>query len=127
MKENLRDAKTASPNAAPALETCDLILSAIPDCLPGNHAQFNTLTAKAHNRRGDALLLLDRADDALNAFNTAVALTPDDPYIFYNRGRTFLALDRKDEARADFKTASGTKFKKSGAQKLARKALAGMK
>ena len=125
VKENLRDAKAAAPVAESALQTCDLILSAIADCVPAE--QRNALSAKAHNRRGDALLLLHRADDALAAFHAAAALTPDDPYIFYNRGRAFLALDRMEEARADFTTAADAKFKQSSARKLAREALAAMK
>ncbi len=126
VKENLRDVKTAVPKARAALQTCDLILTAVQDDLPANHAQRPVLAAKAHNRRGDALLLLDRADEALTDFNAAAALTPDDAYIFYNRGRAFLALDRQEEARADFTTAAGAKFKQSGARKLAQEALATM-
>ena len=127
VKENLRNAKAAAPIAETALQTCDLVLSAVPDCLPVDHSQRTVLSAKAHNRRGDALLLLDRADEALTSFNAAAALTPDDPYIFYNRGRAFLALDRKEEARADFAIAAGAKFKQSGARKLALEALEAMK
>ena len=125
VKEKLRDAKAAAPIVETALQTCDLILSAIADCAPAD--QRDALSAKAHNRRGDALLLLHRADDALAAFNAAAALTPGDPYIFYNRGRAFLALERAEEARADFTTAADAKFKQSGARKLAREALAEMK
>ena len=125
VKEKLRDAKAASPTAESAVETCDLILSAIAECAPAD--QRDALSAKAHNRRGDALLLLNRADDALAAFNAAAALTPGDPYIFYNRGRAFLSLDRAEEARADFTTAADAKFRQSGARKLAVQALAKMK
>ena len=124
VKENLRDAKPADAKAGPALQTCDLILSALADCLPADHAQHAALTAKAHNRRGDALLLLGRPEDALAAFNAAAALTPGDPYVIYNRGRALLALDRKEEAKADFTTAAGAKFKHSGARQLALHALA---
>jgi hypothetical protein len=124
VKERLRDTKAAAQNAAPALATCDLIVSALSDCLPADHTQRASLTAKAHNRRGDALLLLNRADEALDSFNAASALTPDDPYILYNRGRAFLALERKEEAKADFTAAADAKFKKSGARKLALEALA---
>ncbi len=127
VKENLRSEKAPVPMAESALQTCDLILSAIPDCLPNDDAQRDALTAKAHNRRGDALLLLNRADEALTAFNAAAALAPNDPYIFFNRGRAFLALDRAEEAKADFTTAADAKFKQSGARKLALQALAAMK
>ena len=125
VKEKLRDANIAAPIAESSLQTCDLILSAIADCAPAG--QREALSAKAHNRRGDALLFLNRADDALAAFNAAAALAPGDPYIFYNRGRAFLALDRTEEARADFTAAADAKFKQSGARKLAREALAAMK
>jgi uncharacterized caspase-like protein len=126
VKENLRNAKSGAPIAESALETCELLASAATDCLPADHSMRAALIAKAHNRRGDALLLLDRADEALSSFNAAAALTPGDPYIFYNRGRALLALDRKEEAKADFKTAADSKFKKSAARKLAIEALAAM-
>ena len=119
IKEQLRDPK----NAEPALTACDLILDAIPESLPPAHP----LTAKAHSRRGDALLALTRPEEALAAFQAALALTPDDAYLHYNRGRTYLALDRKEEARADFTKAAEAKPKQPGARKLALEALAGMK
>jgi Caspase domain len=127
VKESLRDGKTAAANAGAALQNCELILPAVNDCLPPGDAQRTALTAKADNRRGDALLLLGRAEDALAAFNAAAELTPDDGYILYNRGRAFLALDRKDEAKADFTAAASAKFKRSGVRKLAAEALAAMK
>ncbi len=127
VKESLRDTKTAASRAEAALQACDTILSAVGDCLPADHAQRTSLTAKAHNRRGDALFLLGRNEEALGAFNAAIVLTPEDPYVFYNRGRALLALERKDEARADFTTAAGAKFKSSGARKLAQAALGAMK
>lgn len=123
VKENLRDPKTAVTCAAAALQSCDLILPAIDDCLPPGHADRAMLAAKAHNRRGDALLLLDRKDEALEAFDQALAFTPDDAYIRYNRGRTLLALERKDEAKVEFTAAANAKGQQSGARKLARAAL----
>jgi len=127
VKETLRDMRTATPRAGSVLQTCDLILAAIGDCLPADHTQRATLTAKAHNRRGDALLLLGRSDDALKAFNAAIALTPDDAYVRYNRGRALLALDRTNDAKADLTKAANTKSKQPGARKLAAEALATMK
>ena len=127
VKEALRDKKIATPRAEAILETCDLLLSAISDCLPADQPQFTTLFAKAHNRRGDALLLLGRNEDALGSFNAALALTPDDAYVIYNRGTALLALDRKDEARADFTKAASANPKQPGARKLAAEALAAMK
>ncbi len=127
VKETLRDPTIAKLNAEQALKTCDLVLSAIADVVPSDHPQRSALTAKAQNRRGDALLLLGRPEDALASYNAAASLDPNDGYILYNRGRAFLALDRKDEAKADFTTAASAKFKRSGAHKLALEALQEMK
>ena len=127
VKEALRDPKKAELNAPQALQDCDLILSALGECLPVNHPQHAVLSAKAYNRQGDALLLLKHPDQALASFNSAEALDPSDGYILYNRGRAFLAVDKKDEAKADFAEAASPKFKRSGVRKLAEKALAEMK
>jgi hypothetical protein len=127
VKESLRDANTAAANAGAALQNCDLILGVVDECVPAGDPKHVAITAKADNRRGDALLLLGRAEDALNAFDAAAKLTPDDGYIIYNRGRALLALDRNDEAKAAFTLAAGEKFKRSGVRKLAAEALAGMK
>ena len=127
VKESLRDPKTPPPRAEAALQSCDIILAAIAECVPEQNAQRTELSAKAHSRRGDALLLLTRNEEALAAFNAAVALTPNDAYILYNRGRALLALDRKDEAKADFIKASDAKLKQPGARKLALAALAELK
>jgi predicted negative regulator of RcsB-dependent stress response len=126
-KEILRDKKAAAPRAEAIVQSCDLILSALGDCLPSEHAQHAALTAKAHSRRGDALLLLGKAEDALAAFDAALALTPGDAYILCNRATALLALGRKDEARADFTKAATVAAKKSGARRLATEALAAMK
>ena len=83
--------------------------------------------AKAHNRRGDALLLLDRTEEALEAFNAALTLTPNDAYVLYNRGTALIRLNRTDEARADFQKVASSTSKQSGARKLAAKALSEMK
>ena len=127
VKESLRDKKTATPRADAILATCDLLLAAISDCLAANEPQCTTLSAKAHNRRGDALLLLGRNEDALGSFDAALSLTPGDAYVIYNRGTALLALDRKDEARADFAKAVSANPKQPGARKLAAEALAAMK
>ena len=126
-KEILRDKKSATLRAESILRSCDFIAAAISECLPADHPQFAALTAKAHNRRGDALLLLGNPDAALKAFDTALALTPGDAYVLYNRGCALLALDRKDEARAEFTKAASSAAKKSGAHRLATEALAAMK
>ena len=127
VKESLRETKTAAARAESILQTCDLILAAIAECLPADSPERTALTAKAHNRRGDALLLLGKSDEALAAFNAALALTPGDAYVLYNRGIALLALDRKDEAKADFTKAASANTKQPGARKLAAAALASMK
>lgn len=128
-KEDLKDATTASPKVEAASVTCELILTALRDCLPPDHAMKIPFTAKALNRRGDALLLLGRADEALDAYNTALPLTPDDSYILYNRGRgrAHLALGSTDKAKADFTEAASTKYHQLKARKLAEEALAKLK
>ncbi len=123
VKESLRDPKTPPQRAEAALQSCDIILDAITECIPEQNAQRTELSAKAHSRRGDALLLLARNEDALAAFNAAIALIPNDGYILYNRGRALLALERKDDAKADFIKASDAKLKQPGARKLALAAL----
>ena len=127
VKEKLRDKKSATSRADAILETCDLILAAISDCLPAAQTQTTALFAKAHSRRGDTLLLLGRNAEALEAFDAALSFAPTDAYILCNHGSALLALDRKDQARADFTKAASVAAKKSGAHKLATEALAAMK
>jgi hypothetical protein len=127
VKEDLKEVTTASPKVEAASLTCELILQALRDCLPPDHAQKILFTAKALNRRGDALLLLGRADEALDAYNAALPLAPDDAYILYNRGRAYIALGKTDSARADFTAAASDKFKQAGARKLALEELAKLK
>jgi tetratricopeptide (TPR) repeat protein len=126
-KDDLKEATKASPKVEKALKTCELVLVALRDCLPPDHEKKSTLTAKAQNRRGDALLLFGRADEALDAYNSAQPLTPDDAYIQYNRGRAQLALGNTEAAKADFGAVIQSKSAKPGAKKLAQEALAGLK
>ena len=125
-KEDLKEATAPSPTVEAAMKICDLVLESIRDCLPPDHAKNPALTAKAQNRRGDCLLLLGRAADALPAYNVAIQLAPDDAYPVFNRGRAQLALGRLDEAKADFTTAASAKFKQPKARKLALATLAGL-
>jgi Flp pilus assembly protein TadD len=127
VKENLRDKKSAALRAEAIVQSCDLILSALAECMPADHAQRVALTAKAHSRRGDALFLLGENEGALAAFDAALALAPADAYVLCNRGAALLALGRKDDARAEFTKAVSLATKKSGAHKLATEALAAMK
>lgn len=127
VKEDLKDATTTSPTVETAAITCELILQALRDCLPPDHEKKIPFTAKALNRRGDTLLLLGRADEALEAYNAALPLTPDDSYILYNRGRAHLALGSTDAAKSDFTEAASTKYHQLKARKLAEEALAKLK
>lgn len=126
VKEDLKDAKGPSSRVVSAESSCALIIAAIPELMPGDEARKAELSAKAHNRRGDALLLLGRPREALAEFDLAQPLAPDDPYILFNRGRARLALGEKDAARADFTAAADPKFDRPVARKLAREALSGM-
>ena len=127
VKETLRDPKGAAPRAESLLQTCDVVLEALGDLLPDDEIGRSALKSKAHNRRGDALLLLAKPDQALEAYNTALSLTPEDAYVLYNRGIALLRLERKDEARADFIKVAAVGTKQPGARKLANEALATMK
>ncbi|HEY1049728.1 MAG TPA: caspase family protein [Prosthecobacter sp.] len=125
-KDDLKDATEASPKIEAAMQTCESVMVALRDCLPPDHAQKIPLTAKAENRRGDCLMLFGRTDDALDAYNGALSLTPEDGYVLYNRGRAHQTLGQVDAARADF-TAAAAKTSQPGARKLAAAALAEMK
>ena len=127
VKDDLKDATTASPTVESAAVTCELILLALRDCLPPDHEKKIPFTAKALNRRGDAQLLVGRADEALDAYHAALPLTPEDSYILYNRGRAHLALGSTAEAKADFTKAASPKYNQLKARKLAAEALARLK
>ena len=126
-KEDLKEVTEPSPKVEAAMKNCELALEVLRECLPPDHAQQASLTAKAQNRRGDCLLLLGRAEEALQAYNAAIPLAPADAYPVFNRGRAQLALGRTDEAKADFTAAASSKFKQPKARKLAQAALAEMK
>lgn len=123
VKDDLKETKGPSSRAVSAENSCALILTALPEMLPADSPRLAELTAKAHNRRGDALLLLGRPREALTAFDAAQPLAPTDPYILFNRGRAYLAVGDKPAARADFTAAADPKFDKPLARKLAREAL----
>lgn len=126
VRDDLKDLTEATPAVTAAAAACELILRALPDCLPQQHPLAPQLTAKAHNRHGDALLLLGRVDEALEDFNAALPLTPEDAYILYNRARAHEALGNTEAARADF-TAASTQTRQPKARKLAQQALSKMK
>jgi Caspase domain/TPR repeat len=125
VKEHLRNGK--APKGEAILQICDVVLESVGDLVATDHVTRTVVMAKAHNRRGDALLLLDKADQALEAYNTALSLTPNDGYVLYNRGMALLRLERTDEARADFTKVASAGTKQPGARKLANEALAAMK
>ncbi|RYD28802.1 MAG: hypothetical protein EOP86_22560, partial [Verrucomicrobiaceae bacterium] len=124
VKESLKGATGATPEVGTARDICALVLDGLHDCLPPDHAKMPLLTAKAQNRLGDCLMLLDRAEEALTAYQAAQVLAPEDAYILYNRGRAHLALGQPEEAKSDVTAAADGKFKQPGAQKLALEALA---
>jgi hypothetical protein len=123
VKEDLKEITGTSPRVEAAMNTCELVLDAIGDCLPPDHLRKAALTAKDQNRRGDCLLLMGRTVEAIPTYNAAIELAPDDSYPIYNRGRAYLAMGRKDEAKVDFTTAANTRFNQPKARKLALKAL----
>jgi tetratricopeptide (TPR) repeat protein len=126
VKDDLKEANPSSPKIAAAENTCELVLRALSKCLPATHPLQAPLTAKAQNRRGDALLLMGRAAEALEAFTAAQPLAPEDSYILFNRGRAQLALGNADAARADFTAAAQPRFNQPKARKLALDALSRM-
>ncbi len=126
VKEDLKGLSAPSPKVVAAAETCESVLRLLPRCLPADHAQSAAFAAKAHNRLGDALLLLNRPEEAVTEFDAALPLAPTDAYILYNRGRANLALGKTAEAKADFTEASNPRFEQATAKRLAREALAAM-
>ncbi len=127
VKEDLKVSEAPSPKVIAAAETCTLVLEALPDLIPAEHEWLGELTAKAFNRRGDALLLLGQPGAALEHFEAALELTDEDAYIFYNRGCALLALGREEGARANFERAAGPEAKQPGARRLAQEALRRMR
>jgi tetratricopeptide (TPR) repeat protein len=122
-KEEIKVASGSSPQVESAMQTCQLVLGAIRDCLPPAHPRYNELTAKADNRLGDCLMLMGKPAEALPLYQTAASLAPADAYPLYNRGRAQLALGNKEAARADFTAAADPKFNQPKARKLALTAL----
>lgn len=127
VKEDVREAKAPSEKVESAAQTCEAIISILPECLSMDQPRTATIAAQAYNRRGDALLILGQAEEALKAFDAAQPLAPDDAYILYNRGRAYLSLGNQEAARADFTAAMDPKFKQPKARKLAQDALADLK
>ena len=77
-------------------------------------------SAEAQHERGLALRRLGRAERALEAFAAASALDPDDPWPWFDYGRTALALGRElPRAREAFERAAAREAGPSGARLLA--------
>ncbi len=102
---------------------CDLALVALSKWASPENAKALELSSKAFNRKGDALLILNKPEEALEAFSRAAELGPSDPYVIYNRGRAHLALGQTDLAREDFSAVASEKYRFSGARKLAQEEL----
>lgn len=122
MKSDLRDASSPSPKVVRAEQAGRDLEEQIPLLLP-DAPERNRLLAKAANRRGDALLLLGRAEQALECFQRAAKWDPEDAYILYNRGRAYLQLGQIEEAKSDFNSAAGPRYEQPGARRLALEAL----
>lgn len=119
VKDELKKASGPSAGVEKAVAECDLALTVLSKCAPSGDSKAVELSAKAFNRKGDALLLLGKPGEALDAFSRAAELGPDDPYVIFNRGRAHLALGQRELAREDFLQASGEKYRSFGARKLA--------
>ncbi len=127
VKDDLKDATGPSTRVLAAAETCAGVLRILPQCMPNDDPLATPLAAKAHNRRGDALLLLGKPEEAFKEYDQAVPLAPNDAYILFNRARANLALEKMAEAKADFTAATNDRFDQPKAKKLASQALAAMK
>ena len=64
--------------------------------------KVNPNVAPAYNNRGNALLDLGRAQEALASYNKALSLKSDYPSAHNNRGNALLALERLEEALASY-------------------------
>jgi tetratricopeptide (TPR) repeat protein len=63
------------------------------------------VTAHDHLLRGNTLFELKRYEEALDEYNAALALRPDDPVTLYSRGTTLSGLGWHQEALADYNRA----------------------
>lgn len=119
VKEDLKNAGKQSVAATTADAACDAILKALPDCIRPESPQFTELKFKALNRRGDALCLLGRTDEAVAQYDAALELRPKDAYALLNRGNAHVALGQIAEAHTDFEAALKNSTDQPKAKKLA--------
>lgn len=127
VKADLKGAQEPAPQIEAAALACEQTLRALPLCLKADDKRLADLAAKAHSRRGDALLILGDAEAALSDYENALKILPGDAWFLYNRASVLLLLGREKEARADFEAAANPKHKQPSARKLAQEALARMK
>lgn len=57
---------------------------------------------RAHRWHAIALLNLERYDDAIDVFSRCIALQPDDPFHYVERGRVYERVGQFENARADY-------------------------
>jgi hypothetical protein len=99
-KERLRNVTGPSAALDFGVNACTVSLELIESCLPPSHPRRAELTGKARNRLGDCQMLLGKPDKALESYNAAISLLPDDAYPLYNRGRTEVQTTRREETGA---------------------------
>jgi len=126
VRDEIKDMSAPSAKIVAAAAQCEKVLQLLPSALPADSPHLAPLTAKAENRLGDALLILGKPQEAMEAYQAALAHDPHDAYILYNRGRANLALGNMEAAKADFTAAANPRFDQPKARKLAQQALAGL-
>lgn len=104
-----RDAGDAAALAA-ALANRSLVLAAAGRVQPALGDLDEALAqapgnADLHGMRGNLLLRLGRASEALAAHDRAIELTPDDPVAYYNRAFSYRALGEPHRAARDVEAA----------------------
>ena len=61
--------------------------------------------ARPYNNRGDALVDVERYEEAFHDFETAISLLPNYPMAYYNRGNLYRKEKKFDQAITDYNTA----------------------
>ena len=77
--------------------------------LIGKAIALNAKVAAAHNDLGNALLDLNRPEEALGSYERAIALNPEVALAHNNRGNVLLGLKRPEEALASYNKAIALK------------------
>ncbi len=126
IKNILKDADTPSPAVVEVEKLCGIVLENLKKCFSQKTPRYRLMASKALSRRGDAKLLLGRANEAVKDFEDALLESPNDAYIYFNRGVAHLALGNTSAARSDFLAASNPKLNQPNAKALALEALSKM-